>query len=135
MLDKSTARNAGIVHIGREGSFALNEVNALVPVFLKITEVYNQEVNALIARIEALPDTEDKRAVEYEEEINDKIKQWHLKVKKLGGTPRGLWLVDFDAGDGFYCWKYPEEEVKFWHSYQDSASDRIPLEVKSAPLD
>ena len=43
----------------------------------------------------------------------------------LGGQPKGLWLVDFDSGDGFsFCWKYGEEEIAHVHAYDAGFAGR-----------
>ena len=34
---------------------------------------------------------------------------WAGEVQSLGLEAKGLWLVDFDNGEGYYCWCYPEE--------------------------
>jgi hypothetical protein len=37
-------------------------------------------------------------------------------------------MADFDNGEGFYCWKYPEIKINHWHGYQDGFSGRILVE-------
>ena len=63
-----------------------------------------------------------------EEQINGLIKDWHAKIRKLGAEPKGLWVVDFDCGEGYFCWKYPESSVSHWHSYDTSYKDRVLLD-------
>ena len=41
---------------------------------------------------------------------------------------KGLWLVDFDSGDGYWCWAYPEDDLGYWHSYEGGFGARVPLE-------
>ena len=38
-----------------------------------------------------------------------------------------LWLVDWDNGDGYYCWRFPEETVSFFHSYEEGFGGRLPI--------
>lgn len=126
MLEKNTGESqCEVIHIGRKSAFDIDELNQLVPVFNKITVSYNEEVNDLIAMLEAMPNEEVSKTTEIESQINVKIQEWHVKVKKLGGVPKGLWTIDFDCGDGYYCWKYPESEILYWHSYEDGFSGRV----------
>jgi len=36
--------------------------------------------------------------------------------------------VDFDTGDGFICWKYPELRLGYYHDYTSGFAARRPLE-------
>ena len=65
-----------------------------------------------------------------ESKINQKMDEWNSKVSRLGGISKGLWLVDFDSGDGFYCWKYPENDILYWHSYHEGFEGRVPINQK-----
>ena len=42
----------------------------------------------------------------------------------LGADVKGLWLVDFDTGAGYYCWKWPEEELAYFHGYEEGFAGR-----------
>lgn len=119
--------SSGIVTIYREGIFTLEEAGQLLPVILRLTKYHSKKVDALISRLETeYPQGRGGSAIE--EEINSLINSWHDKIKKLGAVSKGLWLVDFDSGDGHFCWKYPEEEIKYWHGYSDGFSNRRPIE-------
>ena len=41
--------------------------------------------------------------------LRDIVEAWAEAVRALGLEVKGLWLVDFDNGEGYYCWKYPED--------------------------
>lgn len=116
-----------VVDISRDGLFSKKEVDHVLPVIYRITVNYSKTVEALITRLETLNSDQTETIKELEEQINTLIKSWHVKIRKLGGAPKGLWLVDFDCGDGYFCWKYPEPEILYWHSYQDGFSKRVPL--------
>ena len=58
------------------------------------------------------------------------IHEWHGKVRRLGGIRKGLWLVDFDAGFGYYCWKFPEAELSYWHTYNEGFDNRKKIIVE-----
>ncbi len=118
----------GLFTINQHRTFSVEEANALLPLIRKITQDWSQKVDALMARLEVIPTEQLELIQKIENEINDGIKSWHEKIRKLGVHPKGLWLVDFDSGDGFYCWKYPENRVTHWHSYADGYTSRVPVE-------
>jgi len=39
-----------------------------------------------------------------------------------------LWLVDFDNGEGYYCWSYPEPAITHYHGYDDGFAGRISIQ-------
>lgn len=120
----------GVIDISRRGVFTLEQANAILPVVRKITNEYSQIVEGLIRRLESVDPKNRPITDALEAEINEHIKAWHAKIRKLGGNSKGLWLVDFDSGDGYFCWKFPEAEVMYWHSYEDGFTGRIPLNEK-----
>ena len=124
--------NGGVVEINRQGKFSVEEANGILPLIHKITEEYSQLVNELENRLEALGTSDEKKAEEIEQQVNEYVQQWHSKVRKLGGLPKGLWLVDFDSGDGYFCWKYPEAEISHWHSYDDGFLGRVTLKERES---
>ena len=117
-----------VVTINRMGIFTLAEAQAILPVVRRITQEFSQKTELLISRLESISPTQTETINELEGQVNEFIKAWHVKIKKLGAVPKGLWLVDFDAGDGYFCWKYPEPDIAYWHSYQDGFSKRVPLD-------
>lgn len=124
--------SSGIVTIYREGVFTLEEARQLLPVIRRITQEHSQRVNELMGRLETM-EPGSQQGLEIEKQINSLISSWHSKIKKLGADSKGLWLVDFDSGDGHYCWKYPESELNYWHSYSDGFSNRQLVEDCSQP--
>jgi len=115
----------------RTGPITLEQANELVGVFIRVTQKHSKKVNELIARLEALGPLEREKTTEVEAVVTREIEEWNGKVRKLGGIPKGLWLVDIDAGDGYYCWKFPENEIAFWHDYKSGYSGRIPLSERN----
>lgn len=120
----------GIFRFARTGPVALEQADQLVRILNKITQKYSRTVNDLIARLEALDPLDKNKTTEIESQVNHEIIEWNTKVRKLGAIPKGLWLVDIDAGDGYYCWKFPEVEIGYWHDYQSGFMGRISLAEK-----
>lgn len=116
-----------LVAISREGVFTLEQAIELTPLVRRITQDYAKQVETMMARLETIDLSQEAVIQSLEMSINERIQEWHTKIRKLGGVPKGLWLVDFDAGDGYFCWKFPEETIMYWHSYQDGFTGRIPL--------
>lgn len=116
-----------IIEINRCRTFTLEEARTVLPIIFKITQSHNQKVEALIDRIEALGGSNESLVAALESDVNQLIHDWQTKVQKLGAFPKGLWLVDFDTGDGYFCWKYPERDIEFWHRYTDGFSKRVHI--------
>ena len=53
---------------------------------------------------------------------------WADEVKAMGLEAKGMWLVDFDNGEGYYCWSYPEETISHYHGYDEGFAGRIPIQ-------
>lgn len=103
----------------------MDQAQDLLPLIYGITEESAKNTKYLMACIEALPDKKSARAVEIQEQINVIIDRWQNKIERLGAKPKGLWLADFDNGNGYYCWKFPEVKILYKHGYQDGFTGRI----------
>lgn len=113
--------------VRRKKIFALNEAQSLLPIIIKMTESAQAEVRKLTNRFNALGHGDSSHATLIEYKINEIIERWHDKIEKLGAEPKGMWLVDFDEGSGYFCWKYPENSIAFYHGYNDGFSARRPI--------
>lgn len=118
--------------LGRQKVFSLEETQAVIPVVNRITKTYRQQVESLIRQIDTLGSDNEELTGRLEKQVNELVETWQSKIEKLGGLPRGLWLADFDSGDGYFCWKFPEEKIEFWHGYSDGFSGRVKLPVLHA---
>lgn len=123
-----------IIEINRQSVFSLEEAQELLHVIFRITKTYSEKVEALIERLDALPAGQDASASSIETQVNSLITEWQNKVQKLGAAPKGLWIADFDSGDGYYCWKYPERKIEFWHKYTDGFSKRVRVAEVGSPI-
>ena len=56
------------------------------------------------------------------------VQRWVESVMGLGIDVKGVWLVDFDNGSGYYCWQYPEESLQYFHGYEDGFGGRVKLQ-------
>ncbi len=117
-----------IFEINKKKIFTLSDAENLLPLVYKLTEDYSKQVRKLINQLEAFPSKQCERAIEVESNINTLVEQWQNKIERLGAKPKGLWLADFDNGSGYYCWKYPETKITFFHGYNEGFSGRKAIE-------
>lgn len=52
---------------------------------------------------------------------------WASAMHARGIEVKGLWLIDFDNGSGYYCWVWPETKLEHYHSYTDGFSGRMRI--------
>lgn len=122
-----------VFEINGKKLFTLDEANSLLPLVIKLTEDYSRQVKKLINQLEAFPDKKNEKALDLEEKVNKLIEHWQCKLEKLGLRPKGLWLCDFDNGAGYFCWKYPESKISFYHGYNEGFSGRKKLDTETLP--
>ena len=127
-------RTERVIEINRKSVFSLDEAQELLAVVFRITKQYGEKVEALIERLDTLPVGNDALTSSLEVQVNSLIQDWQNKVQKLGALPKGLWIADFDSGDGYYCWKYPERRIEFWHKYTDGYSKRVRVTDRFQPI-
>jgi|SRR5215470_13003019 len=96
---------------------------------------------ALLPEVRRLTDTAYRRVEELGEgagggpggeEVQGRIEEivtaWAQALHEMGIEVKGLWLVDFDNGSGYYCWRYPEESLQYYHSYEDGFRGRMRIQ-------
>lgn len=93
--------------------FSYEEAAALLPEVQRLT-------SEAAARVEAIPDD----AVEDYQQI---VAKWAAAIIRMGIEVKGLWLIDFDSGSGYYCWKHPEPSLQFFHGYEEGFGGRVQL--------
>ena len=107
--------------------FSLEEARSVLPIIQKITEEASQKVRSSLALLEAVKDRDAARAKDLEATVNAAVSGWQAKVEKLGAEAKGIWLVDFDCGTGYYCWKYPENNLEHFHAYSEGFQSRVKI--------
>lgn len=118
-----------VVRIGSPDSpryFTLEEANESLQLVKQITAGAYQELNVVKIKLQNfLPN--DPRVVMIEKQYEEIVNRWISKMERLGVVVKGLWLVDFDTGDGYLCWKYPEIKIAHYHRYTGGFASRQPL--------
>jgi hypothetical protein len=80
--------------------FTLEEARQLLPQVKDITQRYHDLVEA---QRDALLDPDDAAEVaRVEQRMNELLQEWVSALNALGVDVKGLWLADFDSGDGYY---------------------------------
>ena len=106
--------------------FSLAEARQLFPVVLRITKQAHRQLEPVQQQLKLLPrgSAELSKA---EQRYRDIVNDWVSKLRRLGITVKGLWLADFDTGDGYLCWKFPELHLGHYHSYNEGFAGRRPI--------
>lgn len=107
--------------------FSQEEAQELVPVILRITSRAQTEVQRLSNLVPIDRATSSPAYAEVQQKIESLLAQWQDHVRRLGAEPKGFWNVDFDNGTGYFCWKYPEPQIKYHHGYQDGFPGRVEI--------
>ena len=107
-------------------TFTLEEAQARMPDVRRLTEpVYLLAASLAQELREAEDGGQADRAEELRARLQSLIESWTEGVQALGADVKGLWLVDFDSGDGYWCWAWPEAELDHWHSYEGGFRSRV----------
>ena len=106
--------------------FTLAEAQRLLPRVRALTEQAVQAADQLSSAIQGMAKTDPTRAATVTE-LEGVVAAWTGQVQALGLEVKGLWLVDFDNGDGYYCWQYPEAAILHYHGYQDGFPGRMKI--------
>ena len=106
--------------------FTLVEAQEMLPRVRALTERAAQEVDQLSSVIHGLGETDPARALTCTE-LEAVVVAWTGQLQGLGLEVKGPWLVDFDNGDGFYCWKYPEVKILHYHGYDEGFAGRMKI--------
>ena len=106
--------------------FTYREALESFPRVRRRTHAAVRQVEALYNSLKSRRDAE-VRSEEIQAEIERIVDRWMEEIVAMGCEVKGLWLVDWDSGDGYYCWRYPEETIAYFHSYEDGFAGRMPI--------
>lgn len=106
--------------------FTYEEALATFPTVRRLTFDAVEQVQLLTLELHSLEEMASRRA-ELEAAYSRIVEEWTEKVRALGCEVKGLWLVDWDSGGGYYCWCWPEESLAFFHTYEDGFQGRMPI--------
>jgi hypothetical protein len=106
--------------------FTLEEARAFLPL---VTEITRHSFASVAVLQEQLESTEHPREVRrLEAQVHEALQRWVAALKALGVEVKGLWLADFDSGDGYYyCWQLGEDDIEHFHRYETGFAGRRPI--------
>ncbi|HEV8266630.1 MAG TPA: DUF2203 family protein [Thermoanaerobaculia bacterium] len=106
--------------------FSYEEAVRLLPAVRERTRQAMERIGALDATpAEGEEESAGERVRVAAEEI---LTSWAEDIAAWGIEVKGPWLVDFDSGAGYYCWRWPEESLEYFHGYGEGFSGRVRLQ-------
>lgn len=102
--------------------FTFEQASALLPSVRERTRLAMERLESL-----AEPATSDG-AARLESAAEEIFKSWAGELSAMGIEVKGPWLIDFDSGAGYYCWRWPEAALEFFHSYEEGFAGRVRLQ-------
>jgi hypothetical protein len=102
--------------------FSYEEAAAMLPEVRRLTEAAYRAVEGVSGEGPA-PGRADQQ-----KQLEDTVNGWARSLMGMGLEVKGLWLVDFDNGSGYYCWRYPEDGLHYYHSYEDGFNGRMRIQ-------
>jgi hypothetical protein len=106
--------------------FSLDEASAVLPNVRKVTDDAVRACEQVVRRMERLAPGEPEHG-QLGESLSAIVSRWTADVEALGGEVKGLWLVDFDNGQGYYCWRHPEPAITHFHGYDEGFAGRMTI--------
>ena len=91
--------------------FSYEQAVALLPEVQRVT-------SEAVERVESTDESEAYERI---------VTEWAEEIMALGIEVKGLWLIDFDSGGGYYCWKHPEPALEYFHGYDEGFDGRVKL--------
>src|SRR5262249_36379347 len=106
--------------------FSYEEALETFPTVRDLTAAAVRQVEAVLGAVQSR-DELVARQEEIQEACDQLVQEWARQVGRLGCEVKGMWLVDWDSGDGYYCWRFPEQTISFFHTYEDGFAGRMPI--------
>ena len=107
-------------------TFTLDEARTLLPRVREITDRAADELSELARAIQGIAEDDTRRAM-LEQEYVERLNNWVTDIQEVGAEVKGMFLVDFDNGEGYYCWKWPEQAVEHYHGYEEGFAGRMKI--------
>ncbi len=105
--------------------FSYEEARGLIPAVRTRTK---EALSALAGTAAGDSGDEEESRERLERQAAEILGAWARDIEALGIEVKGPWLVDFDSGGGYFCWKWPEESLEFFHGYEEGFSGRVRIQ-------
>lgn len=106
--------------------FTYEEAIEMLPAVRALTGLAISRIEAIVNRLQS-PEEMAERRGEIQGVIEEVVGRWSEEIEALGCQTKGMWLVDWDNGAGYYCWQYPEETIGYFHDYEAGFAGRVPV--------
>jgi hypothetical protein len=108
-----------VIPIHSRRKFTRQEAEEILPIVKRITARTAATVDDLQDEMKFVPKDEPlyTRLVI---RMQSEVKLWATRVFQLGCEPTGIWLVDFDAGDGWFSWRLGDDDLAFFNTHTRS---------------
>jgi hypothetical protein len=107
--------------------FSLQQARELLPHVKHMTADAVRRAETLASQLQGLAEDDPEHAT-LSAALREVANGWAEQLQSLGVEAKGLWLVDFDNGDGYYCWCYPEPTIAHYHTYDDGFEGRLKIQ-------
>lgn len=108
--------------------FTQEEARSMMPQVRALTRPAFELASSLAEELRTMEQAKDEtRAEELRERLQTLAESWSKAIRELGPDVSGLWLVDFDSGDGYWRWGYPDTDLSPWHSHADGFTGRVEI--------
>ena len=107
--------------------FSLQQARELLPQVKHVTADAVRRAESLAAQLNGMPE-DDPEHLTLSAALRDVVNGWAEQLNSIGVHAKGLWLVDFDNGEGYYCWCYPEETISHYHGYDEGFAGRMKIQ-------
>ncbi len=122
-----TGRADAVVDRPANRQWSLEGARALLDEVRERTGRAAGEVETLLAEREGRETGSPERQA-IDARIRVAVSRWLRSMEALGLEVKGLWLIDFDNGSGYYCWRWPEEELAYFHGYEEGFDSRVRIQ-------
>ena len=106
--------------------FSLAQARELLPQIKHVTADAVRRTETLASQLHGLAEDDPEHAT-LSAALREVVNGWVDQVQSLGVEAKGLWLVDFDNGEGYYCWCYPEPTIGHYHGYEEGFAGRVKI--------
>lgn len=107
--------------------FSLEQARELLPEVKHVTADAVRRAETLASQLHGLAE-DDPQHISLSAALHEVAASWAEQVTHLGLQAKGLWLVDFDNGEGYYCWSYPERTIAHYHGYGEGFAGRMTIQ-------
>ncbi len=110
---------------GTKRVFSYEDARRLIPEVRRRTK---EALTALAGTTAGDASDAEEAEARLEKEAAGILGAWARDIEALGIEVKGPWLVDFDSGAGYFCWKWPEESLDFFHGYEEGFAGRVRIQ-------